>query len=119
MSEPHSVVDVLPVHVRSTVTQRCQRRRATCLEPATHSTSATPHCPSHQSPTGGPSLSAADIAACPSNESARPVPGKLDFAVAAIDIAPHARAPQHRRASARLHLRTSARPRPLIIPLRV
>jgi hypothetical protein len=92
---------------------------ATCLEPAAHSESAKPHCPSHESPYGGPSLSAAGIADCPSIESARPVPAKLDFAVAAIDIAPHARAPRHLLTHPPQHVRTTARLHLTDTPLRL
>jgi len=92
---------------------------ATCLEPVTHSESTRPHCPSHESPSGGTSLSAAGITDCPSIESARPVPAKLDFAVAAIDIAPHARAPRQLRTHAPRHVRTTARLHLADTPLRL
>jgi len=91
---------------------------ATCLEPAAHSESARPHCPSHESPLG-PSLSAAGIADCPSIESARPALAKLEFAAAIADIAPHALAPLRLRTPAPRHSRTTARSHPLNIPLRV
>jgi len=91
---------------------------ATCLVPAAHSESAKPHCPSHES-TNGPSVSAADLADCPTIESARPILAKLNFAVAVTDLAPHARAPRHPSTLAPLHPCTLA-PLPLIdTPLRL
>jgi hypothetical protein len=82
---------------------------ATCLEPAAHSESAKPHCPSHDSPSRGPSLSAAGIADCPSIESARPVTTKLDLNHSILTVALHLRtaALSHLRTSAPSHVRAS------------
>jgi hypothetical protein len=92
---------------------------ATCLGPATHSASAKPHCPSHESTPNGSSLSATDFADCPTLESARPVLAKLNFAIAVTDIAPHARAPKHPCTSALPHPCTSAPLHLIDTPLRV
>jgi len=92
---------------------------ATCLGPVTHSASAKPHCPSHESTPNGSSLSAADLADCPTIESARPVLAKLNFAIAVTDIAPHARAPRHPCTGVPLQRCTSAPLHLFDVPLRV
>jgi len=92
---------------------------ATCLGPATHSESAKPHCPSHESTPNGSSLSAADLADCPAIESARPVLAKLSFAAAVTDIARHARAPKHPSTIAPVHPCTSAPLHLVDAPLRL
>jgi len=92
---------------------------ATCLTPAAHSESAKPHCPSHDRTPVGPSLTAANLVDCPTIESARPVPAKLNLVAAVTDIAPHARAPKHPGTSAPLHPSTPAPLHPIAVPLRV
>jgi hypothetical protein len=80
---------------------------ATCLV-AAHHESAKPHCPSHDSSSDAPSIAAADIAACPVVESARPVPTKLDVNHSILTAASHLRAPapSHLRSFAPSHIRT-------------
>ena len=84
-----------------------------------YSESAKPHCPSHESTPNGSSLSAADIADCPTIESGRPVLAKLNFAVAVTNLAPHARAARHPGTVAPRHPRTLAPLHLIDAPLRL
>ena len=91
---------------------------AACLAGA-HPQSAKPHCPSHEQVPNGPSLSANDIAACPSIESARPVLAKLPFADAISSERRGTLAPSHLRTLAPPHLRAAAPLHLFSIPLRL
>jgi len=91
---------------------------ATCLAPAAHSDSAKPHCPSHDSSSNGPVLSAAG-AECPAIESARPIQAKLDFALSPIGATIRTAAPVHRGTHALRHRGTQAPRHPLNLPLRI
>jgi hypothetical protein len=91
---------------------------ATCLAPSP-SESATPHCPSHEQPTDGPSLSAAADADCPAIDSARRIQVKVDFSLAPVPVSANALAPPHTGTIALRHPGTQAPRHPRSLPLRI
>lgn len=77
---------------------------ATCLTPAHHAEqSTTPHCPSHQSATDGPSLTAGGLDDCPVVQSARTVTAKIDFVRPSVALPWHP-APRHSDTGTPRHL---------------